>query len=257
VASVSVMTDHEQTAGPVQIGALASATGLTVRTLHHYDAIGLLVPDERTYSGRRLYSDQNVRRLYRIVTLRQLGLSLDEIAAALDQNPDLTEAIRQHLTRIEETLASQRRLKRTLTRILELLELGGEPTLDLLIQAIEETAMVERYYTPEQHEQLAQRRQELGEEGLRRAERDWADLIDAVKAEQCAGTAPTDPRMLQLAREWRGLVEQFTGGDEGIRRSLETMYLEQGADTASRGTVDEKLMRFVGQAIAALERRSN
>jgi MerR family transcriptional regulator, thiopeptide resistance regulator len=190
VASVTVMTDHEHTARPVQIGALASATGLTVRTLHHQ-------------------------------------------------------------------LASQRRLKRTLTRILELLELGSEPTPDLLIQAIEETAMVERYYTPEQQEQLAQRRQELGEEGLRRAERDWAELIDAVKAEQSAGTAPTDPRMLQLAREWRGLVEQFTGGDEGIRRSLETMYFERGADAASRGTVDEKLMRYVGQAIAALERRSS
>ena len=88
-------------------------------------------------------------------------MPLEEIASVLDQNSDLADAIRQHLVRVEESLSVQRRLKRTLRRMLELLEQGREPTLDQFIQAVEETTMIEKYYTPEQKEQLARRRDEL------------------------------------------------------------------------------------------------
>jgi MerR family transcriptional regulator, thiopeptide resistance regulator len=112
--------------------------------------------------------------------------------------------------------------------------------------------MSESYYTAEQQEQLAERRRALGGEGMAAAERAWAELIEAVRAEQAAGTAPSDPRMQELAARWRGLIEQFTGGDEGIRESLTRMYREQGAQTASRGMVDPELMEYVGRALAAL-----
>lgn len=250
--SVSQMSDDEPTRTAVQIGALARATGLSVRTLHHYDAIGLLVPDERSYSGRRLYSEDNVKRLYRVVALKQLGLSLDEIAAVLDRDGDLRGTVRQHLARVEQSLALQQQLERTLRRMLALLEVQDEPTIEQLIQAIEETNMIDSHYTPEQQEKLSRRREELGEEGMRAAELEWAELIDAVKAEHAAGTDPADPRMLELARRWRGLIEQFTGGDERIRESLATMYREQGPETASRGMVDPELMGYVGRALAAL-----
>lgn len=253
MASVTVMTDEEFTTEHVQIGALAKATGVTVRALHHYDEIGLLVPDERSYSGRRLYSEPNVRRLYRIVALRQLGLSLEEIASVLDQNSDLADAIRQHLARVEETLSLQRQLRRTLSRMLEILEQGREPAFDQFIQAIEETTMIEKYYTPEQQEQLARRRAQLGEERIREAERDWGELIERITAEQAAGTDPTAPRMLEFARRWRELIEQFTGGDDSIRQSLTTMYREEGSEAASRGMVDPELVRYVGRALDALE----
>ena len=61
-----------------KIGELARATGLTVRTLHHYDEIGLLVPSERTQAGYRLYGEQDVRRLYEIRALRDLGIPLGD-----------------------------------------------------------------------------------------------------------------------------------------------------------------------------------
>jgi hypothetical protein len=112
--------------------------------------------------------------------------------------------------------------------------------------------MSESYYTAEQQEQLAERRRALGEEGMAAAERAWADLIEAVRAEQAAGTDPSDPRMLDLAGRWRELIEQFTGGDEGIRQSLGRMYREQGGQTASRGMVDPALMEYVGKALAQL-----
>jgi MerR family transcriptional regulator, thiopeptide resistance regulator len=237
----------------IQIGRLASAVGLTVRTLHHYDAIGLLVPTERSSSGRRLYSPRDVRRLYRIVTLRRLGHALDEIGALLDRSPDLALAVRRHLEQVEEQLELQRRLRVTLTRILEMLDAGQEPDRSEFIDAIGVMIMSESYYSTEQQEQLAERRRALGREGMAAAERDWAELIAAVRAERADGTDPADPRMQALAARWRALIEQFTGGDEGIRQSLQRMYQEQGPQAASHGTVDAELMQYVGEALARLD----
>ena len=69
----------------MRVGQLAKRTGLTVRTLHHYDEIGLLSPAQRTASGYRLYGASDVARLNRIVALRQLGMSLDEIGRCLSE----------------------------------------------------------------------------------------------------------------------------------------------------------------------------
>ena len=121
------MSDDEGGWAPIQIGELAAAVGLTVRTLHHYDAIGLLVPAQRSQSGRRLYSPQDVRRLYRIVALRRLGLGLAEIGGLLDASPDLAQAVRGHLDLVERQLELSRRLRVTLTRILELLDERARP----------------------------------------------------------------------------------------------------------------------------------
>ena len=62
-----------------KVGELASLTGLTVRTLHHYDEINLLKPCEYTDSGHRLYGEEDIIRLQQILSLRQLGFSLEEI----------------------------------------------------------------------------------------------------------------------------------------------------------------------------------
>lgn len=244
--------DPPQTGELTQVGALARATGLTVRTLHHYDAIGLLVPDERSSSGRRLYSTRNVSRLYRIVALRRLGLSLEEIAAILDHEPDLAAAIQAHLARVERELEAQTRLQRTLTQMLEQLERHRQPSVEEFIDAIEASMTVERYFTEEQREHLARRRRTLGEDAIRRSERDWAELIQAVRDEQAAGTDPRAPRMAELARRWRNLIRQFTGGDEAIGRSLATMYEQEGPRAASRGMVDPELMAYVAEALSDL-----
>src|SRR4029079_12836591 len=69
----------------LKVGELARRTGLTVRTLHHYDEIGLLRPSLHTGSGHRLYAAEVVARLQLIVWLRQLGFSLEQVRAALDR----------------------------------------------------------------------------------------------------------------------------------------------------------------------------
>ena len=123
-----------------KIGELAAAAGLTVRTLHHYDQLGLLVPSERSEAGYRLYSAGEVERLYRIVALRRLGFQLEEIRSLLERGAlDLAETVRRHLERVEQQLARHERLRLSLTRILDELDRSGEPSIDQLLDATEAT----------------------------------------------------------------------------------------------------------------------
>ncbi|MFT4199887.1 MerR family transcriptional regulator [Gordonia sp. (in: high G+C Gram-positive bacteria)] len=107
-----------ETSDVAKVGSLAAATGLTVRTLHYYDEIGLLSPSARTAAGHRLYAADDVQRLYRIVTLRQLGFALDEISATLDDPRwDLLATINRHIGRIDHRLGVEHRLRNRLAAI--------------------------------------------------------------------------------------------------------------------------------------------
>ena len=94
-----------------KVGQLAKRTGISVRTLHHYDQIGLLTPSHRTESGHRLYDRDDVVRLQQIVMLRQLGFALDEIGATLRRaDTSLPSLIEMHLARLREQIERERRL---------------------------------------------------------------------------------------------------------------------------------------------------
>lgn len=127
-----------------KVGELADATGLTVRALHHYDEIGLLVPSDRTSAGHRLYAEQDVARLYRILALRRLGLRLDEIAALLDdESVSLLETVRRHLEQVERELTQRQRLRHRLLALLNALERSLEPSTDQFIETLEAMTLIE------------------------------------------------------------------------------------------------------------------
>lgn len=233
-----------------RIGALAAATHVSVRTLRHYDAIGLLRPAARTEAGYRIYTEADLRRLYRILGLRSLGVPLPEIGGLLDAGVPLSDVLRRQRDAVERRMSADSALLRRLHDLLDVCAGDGPPSVDDLTETMEAMAMTDRYYTPEQQATLAQRRDELGAEGMRAAEQAWADLIADAEAERCAGTDPDDPRMQAIAGRWRELIEQFTGGDPGIRASLGRMYRERGVEQASRGAVSSELMEYVGKALA-------
>jgi MerR family transcriptional regulator, thiopeptide resistance regulator len=233
-----------------RIGTVARAAGMTVRTLRHYDEIGLLVPSGRTEGGYRLYSDADVRRLYRIVALRRLGFALGDVAAVLDRDgDDPRPLVRAQIDRLDEQIEASRRLREDLRALLGALDRDDAPA-EQFLHAIEGMRMIDRYYTPEQLEQLARRRQELGDEAIERAQQEWADLIARAQAERERGTDPGDPRVQAIVARWDELIEAFTGGDPGIRASLQRMYEQEGTAAASRGMVDPGLMEWVGRARA-------
>jgi DNA-binding transcriptional MerR regulator len=106
------------------VGELARATGVTIRALHHYEEIGLLAPSARTASGHRRYSDEDMQRLYRIVALRGLGLSLADVADVLARDGDLGSAVDEHVRGIDAQVAALARVRRRLVGIRDALDRG-------------------------------------------------------------------------------------------------------------------------------------
>ncbi len=242
-----------------KVGELDGRPELSVRALHHYEEIGLLVPSGRTEAGHRLYADGDVVRLQQIASLRSLGFSLAEIREFL-YAPSFSpgRVIELHIARIRERIALERRLCDRLEAVAELLVDREYPAgdsagkfVETVMEVTKVSERIEKYYTPEQLEHLERRRQELGEERISAAQEEWPVLMDQVRAEMEAGTDPADERVQRLVRRWMELVEEFTGGDAGIRRSVTNMWQQEeslmGMDTAEM----RKMMGFISRANAA------
>jgi MerR family transcriptional regulator, thiopeptide resistance regulator len=102
-----------------RIGALAAETGLTVRTLHHYDAIGLIRPSARTSGGHRVYTRPDVERLYAALVLRSLGVPLTEIAARMeDPTWDLRTAAARQRAELDAQIEAISRLRQRVDALL-------------------------------------------------------------------------------------------------------------------------------------------
>ncbi len=215
-----------------KVGELAERTGLTIRTLHHYDAIGLLSPSGRTESlhgsGHRLYTAADVARLHQILSLKQLGFTLEQIGEYLSRaDYDPRQVIRLHLEKIRKQTVELERLGNRLQALTETLERADAVTVETFLETIEAITMVEKYYTPEQLEQLKTRKEQVGEERIKQVEAEWPKLMDEVRAAMAAGVPPSDPKAKELARRWMGLVSEFTGGNPGIVKSLGNMYANE------------------------------
>jgi DNA-binding transcriptional MerR regulator len=127
-----------------KVGALAKATGLTVRALHHYDHIGLLRPSRRTAAGHRLYTADDVERLYRIRLLRGLGFPLDQITAALqDPQWQLAGAVDRHLRYTQRKADIAARLCTRLASMAAGLEKQDNPPWEQLFPTLEEMTMLD------------------------------------------------------------------------------------------------------------------
>ena len=238
-----------------KVGELASLTGLTVRTLHHYDEIGILKPSEYSSSGHRLYLEEDIIRLQQILSLKQLGFSLEEIKDCL-QNPDFspTKAIKSHVDKLNEQIELQQQLTRLLKGIFAHLQAEEKVDVDNLIKTIEVTKMSEelfnQYYTKEQRQYLDERAQVLGEEEIERVQNDWQDLFTAVEAEMNKGTEPTDEKVLALAKRWSELVESFTGGNSGVINGLNNMVQAEYPTMQQQfGFPDARLFEYIAKAL--------
>jgi MerR family transcriptional regulator, thiopeptide resistance regulator len=127
-----------------RVGDLAQATGVTVRTLHHYEQIGLLTPSTRTPAGHRLYDSDAVDRLYRIGLLRGLGFSLEQTARALDDPSwNLRAALAHHAIDLDRKLATATRIRTRLAAALSSLETNATADPDDLIAIVEDMTMLE------------------------------------------------------------------------------------------------------------------
>lgn len=209
----------------------ARAAGVTVRTLHHYDRLGLLKPQGRTASGYRLYGERDFARLQQIVTLKFIGLPLKQIKSLLDRNAlDIETTLRLQ----REILVEKRRQIESAIEAIEraegVIRSGRAPVGEALRKIIEVIEMqnnwdwVKKYYTEEQLAELAARGTP---EVLERGQREWAALIKEVEQAVAEGVDPTSARGQELAARWNGLIEEFTGGNPEILANLKRLYSDK------------------------------
>ncbi|MFD3929012.1 MerR family transcriptional regulator [Streptomyces sp. NPDC058614] len=216
------------------VGQVAGFAGVTVRTLHHYDEIGLLAPSGRSHAGHRRYSDADLDRLQQILFYRELGFPLDEVAALLD-DPEADP--RAHLRRQHELLTA---------RIEKLQEMAAavEHAMEARRMGInltpEEKFEVFGDKDPEAHAEEAERRwggTEAYAESQRRAARytkddwkrmqaevaSWGERYDALME---AGEPPTGERAMDMAEEHRQhITKWFYACSYEIHQGLGDMYV--------------------------------
>ncbi|WP_433685184.1 MerR family transcriptional regulator [Nocardia sp. CA-119907] len=193
-----------------RVGEVARESGVTVRALHHYDRLGLLVPSSRTSGGHRCYTQADVQRLYRIAALRGFGFALEDIAALLDAEPTLDprELIRQQLVVVDQRIARAAALRERLLGVLDGLDDAVEPSTSEFLRLVEETISMNQPLTPEEFARLTRQRAEytrqLGAEELaamaQRREAAFAAVSPAERARMHAQRARMMPPGVEIAR---------------------------------------------------------
>jgi DNA-binding transcriptional MerR regulator len=233
-----------------KVGELAGVTGLTVRTLHHFDEIGLLRPAERTEAGHRLYAGQDVRRLYWILAFRHLGMPLGEIGAAIDGNSArLASAVRAQLELVEEQINRHQRLRRRLGALDRAIQESREPSIDELLEAME-VMMQTKFFTPEQLTRMKARHGEVGGDAFGRWHREWTEICALVKVHLDAGDSPADSSVQETAQRWLALMEDMTGGDRAILAGMYAKLDGRGPEAATMGVVSAEVWDYMKRAFA-------
>jgi DNA-binding transcriptional MerR regulator len=222
-----------------RVGELAKRTGVSVRTLHWYEEIGLLAPSQRSEAGHRLYGAEDLGRLQQIRSLRQLGFSLDEIRDCLGERKfSPQQVIALHLGRLDQAIELQQRLRARLESIAARYGAAEAVSAEEFIQAIEAMTMMEKYYTKEQLEELEQRKGILGADAIKAVEQEWPQLLAKVRTEMENNTDPADPRVQALAKRWMELLQAFSGGNREIEKSASNMYRSEPGAAVRRRSED-------------------
>ncbi|WP_412061805.1 MerR family transcriptional regulator [Rubrivirga sp. IMCC45206] len=246
--------------GTLSVGALAARAGVTVRTLHHYDALGL-VRAQRSEAGHRRYGPAEVERLHHVTALRTLGLGLDAIAQALDApDADARALVARQRAAFDAEAGRLRALADRLAGLDRLLarraETGVPIGLDPFLTLTRTMNDLQTHYTPDQLRQLADRRDALGEDAIRDVEAEWPRLFEALGAEIDAGTDPAAPAVQALVARWDELVAMFTGGDPGVERSLGTaLDADREGASAMMGLDPDRMAALFAYAQRAREAR--
>jgi DNA-binding transcriptional MerR regulator len=225
----------------LKVGELARRTGLTVRTLHHYDSIGLLHPSGRTDSGYRLYSRDDVARLHGIQTLRRMGLSLADVAQWLDGGAiSLPALLARQIGVLDQEIAQTQALRERLAAMQSILAGGGQPELDDWLSSLSMMSTFEQYFSAGELKLVFER--------WKRCKSDWPPLVQAVRAAMERGVLPDAIELQPLARRWMDVSARWMDGDMALLKRWGSMLREQPGLPLPSG-MDRTLLEYINQAV--------
>ncbi len=187
-----------------------------------------------------------------MLALRQLGLPLDAVGAVLDGQSVIGELLERHRAYLDRQLVAMRTLRAQLSTMTALSQGAGSSSvtdfLELIRKVITVDDTVKKYFSEEQLADLAERR----EQAIIDVQAAWPKLIEQVQAAVDTGLDPATPQAQKLAAAWMGLLDQFHGGDAGLRDSLYRMQAENADQIEQQhGGPSLPLMEFIKAANAA------
>ncbi|KVQ97777.1 MerR family transcriptional regulator [Burkholderia ubonensis] len=233
----------------LKVGELAKRSGLTVRTLHHYHAIGLLTPSARADNGYRLYDRDDIARLHQIQALRRFGLSLAEIGDYLNQpGAPLVDLVAKQITLLDRQIEQSAQLRERLVRLHAQLAEGTEPELADWLTTLELMTVYDKYFS---EEELARMPMYLKSQT---GDAEWIALIADVRALYDAGVPPEDERVRALADRWMTLLVRDTNNDPRLLAKLNLMHEREPSLQAQIG-ISTALRDYVLRAVAETKMR--
>ncbi len=246
---------------PYTVGRAARLGGVTIRTLHHYEHIGLLVPSDRSSTGYRLYSECDLDRLTRVLYYRELGFSLQDIATLLDDT-DTKVGVGEHLERQHKLLTERlHRLQAMVASIEKEMEatmtghqLTPEEKLEIFGADYDpgwESEAEQRWGGTDAWRQSQARTNKFSKDDWRRVKAEGdafnADLVSAFTS----GAAPDSEQAMALAERHRGMIEQYYDCSYAMQRGLADMYLADERFTRTYEDLAPGLAQWVHDAIHA------
>ncbi len=225
------------------VGEVAQRTQLTVRTLHHYDTIGLVRPSGRSPAGYRLYHVQDIERLHAVQSLKQLGLSLEAIAEVLQgQGVQPLVLIEQQMAQVQQALEQAQLLKDKLLLVRDQLR-SSQAAADSAQALLQGMQLLSSY---QQFLPVGQVRRLLS--SWRRARGQWQPLALALQQCQQQGLPADAPEVQQLAQQWMHVAMAVFGGQLSTIRQWADMH-KHAPQTAAHMGLDTALLAYLEQAI--------
>ena len=245
------------------VGAVAELAGVSVRTLHHYDEIGLLEPSERSASGYRLYSPADLRRLQRILFYRELDFDLAVIADILD-DPAAAHLVDQRRMLVERIERHQGMVD-VLDRELAARELGISLTPEERLEVFGSTRLVDRAGEVVSRWGGTDRFRERRDRAATYTREDWlalrteqADIHRRIAEAMTAGTPATAPSVMDLAEEHRQHLNRwFHDCDHATHRDLARAYRDNERSGRNYDDMVPGLSQYIHDAIIANSTRES
>jgi DNA-binding transcriptional MerR regulator len=232
------------------IGEVAKRSGLTVRSLHHYEKLGLLQASARTPAGYRLYGERDILTLHRILAYQQMGLALKHIGPLLGPDaPPLSTLLMRQIGVAQAELTRQQNLLALLKRVASRASAGGAALSEQLLTLMAMRRSFERHFSEAEMQKMLSVQDALGEAGVAKIRAESAKLMPALRAEMARGAGPRSPAAKALARRWIAMSKDMPE-DEALRRKARAMFAKQPALLADTGFTLE-LLDFLDRAVSA------
>lgn len=226
----------------LKVGDLASRTGLTVRTLHHYDTIGLLKPSARSDAGYRLYNQMDVARLHSIQALRHLGLPLADVATMLERGGEgLADTIARQVRALGHEITQATELRARLQLLQERLATGDAPDMADWLSTLSLMTTYSKYFSAAEIKRILENRTTQGAT--------WELLIAETRQAMQQQLAPDCKHVQSLALRWMNLTLAMMDDDFNLIDRWGQMYNTEPTGQFKNGPGPE-VVGYINAAIA-------